>query len=446
MDYIIGILAFIVGFGILVFVHELGHFLMARMNGVRVDEFSIGFPPVVFSKKIGETEYKIGAIPFGGYVKMAGVIDENLDKNITGAEDEFVSKNAFQKASILLGGVLFNYITAFLIFFYFGTKYGENKILYKDVQTIPHHSPFKKYIPEENISLISIAGQEVQSVSEFFDIYLQNMGETLPIEYQLENGSRVKKLIPENMKVNKFLMFDELSAVRGKVFLNSVAENSPASRAGLFAGDTILTMQNEKIASINGLKGILHTHPNDSISITYKRGNETKSTKAFVISDTDGFVKLGVYPWTTTIDSNWIVNHRHHLELSTSEAFIDAFGKTKDQFVMLVKQFSLIFNGTISPKESLGGPIAIAKIFKDSASHSIDRFLRTIAIFSLILAFFNVLPIPALDGGHLLIVIIEGIRRKELSLETKIRIQKIGFTIVVMLMIFTFWLDLSRIF
>jgi len=196
MDILTNIFGFILGLGILVFIHELGHFLMARLCGVRVEQFSIGFPPRIWSKKIGDTEYCISALPIGGYVKMAGMLDENMDASVTGAPDEFMSKNTFQKSLILLGGVLFNFITAVLIFFYFNVSLGENKIVYNQVQTVPHHSPLKPFIPEDDITLLSIRGEEIETVSSFFNILFSHLGEEIPFSYRRSDGSVVQKTLP----------------------------------------------------------------------------------------------------------------------------------------------------------------------------------------------------------------------------------------------------------
>ncbi|MCB0280673.1 MAG: site-2 protease family protein, partial [Calditrichaeota bacterium] len=141
MDFLSTAFTLILGLGLLVFLHELGHFVMAKLTGTKVEQFSIGFPPKLVGVKIGDTEYTIGAVPIGGFVKVAGMIQEASDVEISHAENNFTQKNTFQKSLILLGGVLFNILTAILIFTYFNLRDGDVKIMTTSIQTIPQNNP-----------------------------------------------------------------------------------------------------------------------------------------------------------------------------------------------------------------------------------------------------------------------------------------------------------------
>lgn len=446
MEFISSIIGFGAGLGILVFLHELGHFLMAKWCGVRVEQFSIGMPPKIWSKKIGDTEYCLSALPIGGYVKMAGMLDENMDGSVTGASDEFASKNTFQKSLILLGGILFNLLTAVLIFFYFNIRDGETKVLYNHIETIPHHYKVKKYLPEDNISVLSVNGVEIESVNDITTEFINNIGESFPVEYELEDGTRKISIIPENFMIGKGEMFAFQLAIPSKIFVKNIVENSIASQHGFLVGDTIQEIGEYKIGSFYGLTGALNIQKNDSVKIVLNRKGEAIEKSVLLSEQEDGSVKLGVgigyeIPFS---DENLqsLVSHRY-MDIST--ALTEAVSGSYNFFILNMKGIAMMFRGDIDVRENVSGPIGIAKMFGQSIG-SMDQFLRTIALFSIVLAFMNLLPIPALDGGHLVVVIIEGIRGKDLSVETKMTLQKIGFVFIMSLMIFAITNDISKLF
>lgn len=447
MDVLSSILGFVVGIGILVFVHELGHFLMAKLTGVRVEKFSIGFPPKLFSFKYGETEYTIGATPLGGYVKMAGMIDEHLDDHITGSPDEFTSKNTFQKSLILLGGVLFNFFFAVLIFFSLNIYLGTTKILNDEIQSIHPKSPLKKYIPEDHIKILTVAGKDIVYYNDINKIIMNHLGDSYTITYQTASSEIKEAHIPENFKLSSelFSYMDFRYTYRSKVYIDSVLPNSIAAEIGLAKNDTMISLAGEEISSFSKLESLKEKEKNKQTNLVFKRASQLDTASILLKANDEGRVMIGFASKTAFPNREWIQSKFVTLDYTFGSALSASFKESVNSIALNLKSIRSIFRGDLDVRKSVGGPIAMADILGKSIGN-IQLFLRMVAMISIMLAFMNVLPIPGLDGGHLLIVLIEGIRGKPLELETKMKVQKAGFALLFTLMIFVITNDISRYF
>ena len=377
--------------GILVFVHELGHYLAARSVGVRVEKFSIGFPPrfIVFTsvnegwditiffirfsdgrlswgpimstnvhikgRKGTGTEYVVALIPLGGYVKMAGALDESMDTVVTNAPDEFMSKSVPQKLWILSAGVLMNIFTAFIIFT--GITY---------VQGIVEAS-------EEPI-----------------------IGELSP--------------------------------------------DKPAEIAGLKKGDKIINISGDEIYKWSDLQEILRPIPDTKIEIRVQReGVEfdfSLNTSHMVIPVENGIDTIGVIG---------IASEYYYLPVSFREAFTYGYVGTINSFGLIMLTFQMLGSGQATLKD-LGGPIMIGQIAGETAKAGWIPLLNFMALISINLAFLNILPIPGLDGGHIFIILTESIIRRPLSLKSRLVIQQIGMVFLLALMVTVMFNDISRLF
>ena len=327
MEILSAIVGFVVGIGILIFVHELGHFLMAKLSGVRVEKFSIGFPPKIFSFKYGETEYTIGALPIGGYVKMAGMIDENLDDNITGAPDEFMSKNTFQKSLILLGGVLFNFFFAILIFFSLNIYSGKTKILNDEIQSIHPKSALKKYIPEDNITILKIADTDIQYYNDINNEMMNNLGDSYSIEYQTKTGEFKQSQIPENFELSSelFSTLDFRYTFKSKVFIDSVLPNSIAYESGLMKNDTMVSLAGINITSFSMLESIKAKQKDKRSDLVYKRGNTLDTVSILLKSNSEGNILIGFAPKTAFPNKEWIRSKFVRIDYTFLSAFSASF-------------------------------------------------------------------------------------------------------------------------
>ena len=377
--------------GILVFVHELGHYLAARSVGVRVEKFSIGFPPrfitltsvnngfditifffrflkgslswrpiinthINLKGRIGTgTEYVVALIPLGGYVKMAGALDESLDTVITNAPDEFMSKSTLQKIWILSAGVLMNIFTAFILFT--GITYYQGII---------------------------------ESSNE-------------PI-------------------------------------INELIADKPAEKAGLEKGDEVFSINGERIYKWSDLSEIINSLPDSQIEMKILRDEEmidfSLETTHYLIPGENGMDTIGVIG---------IRPEYYYSSVNFIESLTYGYNGTINSFGLITLTFKMLGSGQASLKD-LGGPIMIGQIAGETAKAGWIPLMNFMALISINLAFLNILPIPGLDGGHIFIILIESIIRRPLSLKSRMVIQQIGMVFILGLMVTVMFNDVSRLF
>ena len=383
--------AFIILLGVLITIHEYGHFMAARSVGVRVERFSIGIPPrfltiesidngllckVFFFKRTGgsfkwqpvlekhihkpgrlgsSTEYVVALLPLGGYVKMAGIIDENMDTQIQYEDDEFMSKPLWAKLWILSAGVIMNTILAFIIFASLGYYQGSAEI--KDEPVV-----------RETIA------------------------------------------------------------------------NMPAEMAGIIPGDRIMKINENDVKTWDDLTSLIKSRPNTKLDLVLQRAGSkidleiTTTTSIVPIKggmDTVGV--LGIYP------------EMSYINITAKEAIIIGWSRTIGSFMMIIESLRMLGSGDASVSD-FGGPIMIAQLAGQTAEAGIIPFLTFMALLSVNLAFLNILPIPGLDGGHIFIHLIEAAIRRPLTLKTRIAIQQIGMAFILILMVTIIFQDITRLF
>jgi len=383
--------AFIILLGVLITIHEFGHFMAARSVGVRVERFSIGIPPrfltiesiddgllcklfffkrtrgsfkwqPVLEKHINRTgrlgsgtEYVVALLPLGGYVKMAGIIDENMDTEIKYEEDEFMSKPLWAKLWILSAGVIMNTILAFILFASLGYYQGSAEI--KDEPVV-----------RETIG------------------------------------------------------------------------NMPAEMAGIIPGDRIIKINDKNVKTWSELTSLIKTRPNTKIDLVLERDDSminleiiTTTSVIPVKGGMDTVGVLGIYPEMV------------YMSITAKEAISIGFSRTIGSFMMIIESLRMLGAGDASVSD-FGGPILIAQLAGQTAEAGLIPFLTFMALLSVNLAFLNILPIPGLDGGHILIHLIEAAIRRPLTLKTRIAIQQIGMAFILILMVTIIFQDITRLF
>ncbi len=434
------ILSIIFVLSILVFFHELGHFIFAKLFGVRVERFSIGFPPRLIGKKIGETDYCISAIPFGGYVKMTGVIDESLDTStLTGAPYEFASKKWWQKVLILIGGVTMNVILAWIIF--------SGLLHFEGEPIIP--STTIGYIAEEGISakaglkigdkILQVNNTPVNTWNDLRERYIANLGREMTFKIKREDNILnivLDKTIIHQKNSDQLDIFPSMPAMAGEII-----PNSPAEKAGLQWGDKIESIAGKIVNSWDEMTDLIR--------------NNADNTLAFVIIRDGNRINKTITPEAVDeIDENGVSNivgkigigiFYEKKKLAFFPALAEGFNKTIFITGISFKGLWWLLTGKKSAKEMLGGPIMITKLAGDFAKTGFTSLMELIANLSIMLALINVMPIPALDGGHITIVLIEEIRRKPLTTKTKLKIQQVGMAILFILIMFVMYNDILRL-
>lgn len=347
---LITLLSFILVAGIIITIHEFGHFIAARLTGMRVKKFSIGFPPRIFTRKFGDTEFSLSWIPLGGFVQIAGMVDESMDdEGVTGAPDEFMSKNAAQKVFVLSAGVLMNYLTAIVILF----------------------------------------------------------GLTLAVG------------LPDI----------------GKAIIGETVDNKPAKIAGLQSGDIITQIDGNSVSSWEDV--VTHiTAASDTVNLTIDRNGQLSTyavpTEEIESGDTTRRV-IGISPEIVYRDAT--------LGEAVSSGFIFSYRTTAN----LLKFIGDLVTGNGSFSQ-LSGPVGVAQLSGESARQGIGEFLFFIAFVSVSIGFLNILPFPVLDGGHIVIVIIESIIRRQIPLKVKLAIQQAGMAALLLLIIVVSYHDIVKLF
>lgn len=438
MIYLLSI-AFVLS--VLIFVHELGHFLAAKLSGVRVERFSIGFPPRLFGIKIGETDYCISAIPFGGYVKLAGMVDESMDTtSIKGEPWEFNSKPLYAKVFILSAGVLMNYLLAVLIFG--GVLWAEGEQIYPTTQIaeVAPASIGAQLGLQPMDRVVAVNGQPVHTWNEMVQQMVQHLDKGLQVTVQREGRSVELVLTPEKgaLENNRQLGLRPLfPAVVGEV-----SPGYPAEQAGLQTGDRILAINQQPVADWEEMTRIVRAHPDQPLQMTVLRGTDTlqititpKPVNEIGPDQSSQIVgKIGIGPY---------VQHR---QIGLAPALAIGFKNSLFLSGMILRELYWLITGKKSVRDAVAGPVMITKMAGEFARAGFANLLMFTANLSLMLAILNIMPFPVLDGGHLVIVLVEGIRRKPISVKTKMAIQQVGMALLIMLMIFVVYNDLTKVF
>lgn len=425
---------------ILVFFHELGHFLAAKLFGMRVERFSLGFPPRIWGFKKGETDYCIGATPLGGYVKISGMIDESMDTDHLDEEPkpwEYRSKPVWQRMIVITAGVIFNMILAVLIFAGITFSIGESKITTESVNGI--------YVAEDSYAheigfrtgdkLVGVNGERVAYFNELFSP--AQLTESDVTYIVMRNGNEVTVALPDSAldRIGKEGFINLGNAVPSKI--SRVMEKSPAAEAGLMGGDIITSINGDSVSYWLQLTERIQSSQ-DSVNLSVLRNEKVLDYTVALTSDK----KIGIY----APDPNKIFEIQRF-----KYGFFSSLGvgwdRTKETTTGIIQGFGKMFSGSISVRENLGGPVAIASITKEATdAGGMIGFWNITALLSITLAIMNILPIPVLDGGHLMFLIYEGITRKEPSPKVRMALQQIGFLLIIALFIFVTFNDIIRQF
>ncbi|MCF8240632.1 MAG: RIP metalloprotease RseP [Melioribacteraceae bacterium] len=448
MDYII---YFIITIGILVFVHEFGHFAAAKLSGMRADVFAIGFGKRLFGyNKIngftmgdlpkdfdtqGHTDYRLCLLPLGGYVKIAGMVDESFDTEFANSEPkpyEFRAKPTYKKLFVITAGVMMNLTLTVLIFWGMNYFQGKQIIDTTEIGYIEQTSVAAEMGFETGDKVISINDKEINNWDDVVNIFLnQNLGTTFPVTVK-RNNEIIQLMvdgtvIPKASQQTFFLPFGNT-----RPFVSEVMKNSPAEEAGIQSGDMFISIENEKVNNVHDVARIVSANPENKLNVVVLRGEDTVKTS--VSPGMEG--KIGVYHYDTYVGP--IVYKTYGFFDSFYNSLANVANYTYVTFSMLEN----VIRGNIEFSSAFGGPVKIAQIAVRSADSGISSFLYFLAALSLSLAIINILPFPVLDGGHFVIILVEGILRRELPIKIKIAIQNFGFVVLLLLMAFIIYKDI----
>jgi regulator of sigma E protease len=431
------ILYFIITIFIIVLIHEFGHFAAAKLSKMRVDRFSIGFPPRAFGKQIGETDYCFSWLPIGGYVKIAGMIDESLDTDYLKNEPqpwEFRSKPMHKKIFVLSAGVLMNLLLSLLIFW--GIAFFQSQIIWKttDIGPIIQGGVAQKLGFLENDKIISVNGKPIDSWNQLEGtIFLEQMSDNADVKVE-RAGQTTDIIVPKNtLKESDNFIF--LNPKYVKVSIMDVESGSLAEKAGIQKNDIFAKINGTPVLTSNDVINLIQSNAGNEVSIEMSRDNKT--VLASVTPDKTS-KRIGI-----RLTTNYF-GPKEEIRLGFFNSFLASINTAYTTTYLFIKSIWQIITGKIEFSSAVGGPVKIAKYASQSAELGIVAFLSFIAMLSLTLAIINILPFPALDGGHLVFVIIEGIMKKEIPPKVKIIIQQIGFSILMIFMVFVIYNDIVR--
>ena len=424
----------LLGLSILVGVHELGHMLTAKYFGMRVEKFSIGFPPKVVGFTKGETEYSIGAIPLGGFVKISGMIDESLDTEALSKEPEpyeFRAKPAWQRLIVMMGGIIVNVITGIIIFISLTYIFGEEYITTKEVNKrgIVAYPLAQKIGLKTGDKILKVNGKEFERFNEILspDVLLSDNS-----FYTVEREGKVFDIqIPSDLVGELGKEKDGFIVPIYPFKVGKVVKNGNADKAGLKNNDVIVSVGNIPTSYFHELQEALIKNKDKIVDLKVKRNGGITDLKAKV----DETGKIGFQP--DFLRAMSVENFT--LGQSISKGTVTAF----DIIFLNIKGLGKIFSGKIKAQDSLSGPIGIASQF--GGTWDWERFWRMVGLLSMVLAFMNFLPIPALDGGHVMFLtyeIVSGRKPSDKFLEIS---QKVGMVILLSLMVFAFGNDIWKL-
>ncbi|SDS42128.1 RIP metalloprotease RseP [Gramella sp. MAR_2010_147] len=431
--FIVKAIQLILSLSFLIVLHELGHFVPAKLFKTRVEKFFLFFDVkfALFKKKIGDTVYGIGWLPLGGYVKISGMIDESMDKEQMAQEPkdwEFRSKPAWQRLIIMLGGVTVNLVLGFLIYmmimFVWGTAYVGPEEMPEGFAVV---DSFEEYGFEDGDRILEVNGKEFENSLDINKHLFMRDVQNITVLH--ENGSEETIAIPEEIGTQMFEqgIMQPFVPIMAPV-LDSVPTGLAAENAGLKKNDKILSINNKEIGYWHEIAPVTSENKNKEVELVYERNGEIKSTK--ITPDEEG--KIG---FIKNYDFD-VQRKKFGLVQSISKGFDYGYWTLRDY----VYQFKYVF--TKKGASQLGGFGAIGGLFPDTWNWY--GFWNTTALLSIILAFMNILPIPALDGGHVMFLLYEMITGRKPNDKFMEVAQMVGFFLLIALVLYANGNDIYR--
>jgi len=450
MESLHTLLSFVVAIAILVAVHEFGHFIVAIKLGIKVEKFSIGFGPALFSwrGKNSGVEYIIAAIPLGGYVKMLG---ENLDDQGEGKTQAlspeelaraFHVQPVWKRAAVAVAGPMFNF--AFAIVAYMCVAWLGQQVMPPVVGHVAANSVSERAGIQPNDRLLTLNGQPLHAWSQFEEALKSQVGHDIILDVE-RNGHDFSVTLPVQAGQKDALLVsvseDALGLTLGtQVLVDSVVKGSPAEAAGLKAGDEFIQVEGQDLDGVRHLIREIQSHAGQVLSLLVLRDGVTLGLQITPKAENEhGVGKAGVHLVSKPLTEAIIYQQ------GVWEGVVYGFERTYEMTVLTVQVMGKMLTAAISP-ENLGGPIAIAQLAGRTADLGLVAFITFLALISVNLGVLNLLPVPILDGGHLVYLGLEKLRGKPLSDVVMERTQMVGVLLIGLLMVFAFYNDLMRLF
>jgi regulator of sigma E protease len=426
------LLSFAFVIGVLVFVHELGHFLAARRVGVRVLAFSVGFGPRLLGFTRGGTEYKIAAIPLGGFVKMAG---ETVEDQRSGAPDEFLSKSKWQRFQVLIAGPAMNIILAILVLWVVLLQ-GADIPAYRDmtpvVGAIDTDGPAAKADLRLGDRILRVDERAVNTWDEFLFTIAGKARREVALLVERDGQQITKQLVPT--AEGKYEVGDIGVFPSTHPSVRRVMAGDPAEKAGIKPGDVILAIDGQPVSFAHQLPKLISKQEGREVTVTISRNGQARDLRITPVKREPKLYAIGIAPR----------DQFTRVEPGVFQALRMSFVQNWETAVLIFRTLGGLFTGETSPRQ-LMGPVGIASLSGESAQAGIIPLLGLLASISLNLGLLNLMPIPVLDGGHILILLLEGVARRDFSIRIKERMLFAGFVLLMLLMVTVIYNDLTRV-
>ena len=420
--------AFLLVLGVLVFVHELGHFLMARRIGVRVLTFSLGFGPKLLRYKRGDTEYAISAIPLGGYVKMAG---ENPDETLTGRPDEFLSRSKWERFLVYIMGPAMNLLLALVVMAFVLYQCADVPAFESEpaiIGTVLPDSPAAKAGLRRGDWVVEIDGREIADWQAFSLAILPKADRQVTLAVVRDGQRKPFTLTPIGQTKYEIGDIGVQPLVHPQIL--AVTPGDPAEKAGLRKGDVILAADGIKDVQNGDLVRHLRAHDGRPVTLTIRRAGDIREITVTPVNQRIG-VQLSAFELRT-------------IEPGPLQAIGMSFRRNWEWTRLIFTTLAGLFTRETSVKQ-LMGPVGIAELSGGAAQLGFIPLLNLMAMISLNLGLLNLMPIPVLDGGHIAIMAMEGVARRDFSVRVKERLLLAGFVVLMALMVTVIYNDLARV-
>ena len=434
------IIAGILMLGVLVFVHELGHFVVAKMCGVKVLKFSLGFGPKLVSRQKGETEYQICAIPLGGYVQMlgegSGAQGEMSELTAEEKSRSFAHKPVSKRLAIVCAGPLMNLLLPFLIL-PISFMVGVESPTYLEQPACVGY-----VVPESNAAaagfhsadcITAVNRTRVANWDATNRSFVSQAGNSLVFEV-VRNGKQLQLSIPsENKSLEGMQALGLLPRQAARI--GAMAADMPAAQAGIKKGDLILQIGDQKISSWYDLKEVIQRVGHHPVPVSLERSGQK--------------ITVELTPQQSTADGDYLIGIAPlHESVTKRFGFVDAVregaSRTWELIDLTIVFIQKLFTGSVSAK-NIGGPITVVQVAGQAAQTDLSAIISVLAFISIQLGILNLLPIPILDGGHILFYTIELIIRRPVSLRAREMAQQVGMAMLLMLMVLAFYNDITRL-
>lgn len=451
MEFLSSVFYFVIVIGVLVFIHELGHFLAAKACGMRADVFAIGMGYRLFgynrvngftfwkldeSIDLGDhTDYRVAAFPIGGYVKIAGMVDESMDTDFVNSEPqpwEFRSKPVWQRMIVICAGVVMNVILAASIFWTMAYIQGDRYMQTTQIGYVIPNSAAEKSGLREGDKILAVNGKHVDHWEAILQsMYLDNLGHDLSLDVE-RSGNKTSVTVPRATLPDIQDASFGIIPTQTEAVISDVMSGKPADQAGLKKGDVIIALNNERVFNEQHVIKIIKSNPSTPVAVRWKRNADTMSAR--VTPSKDGLIGIGI---GSRYNGQWLT-----VKYGFLESFPKGMRETGRMVVLHVQFFYQLLTGKQSFARSVGGPVKIAQMASRTAEVGVLSFLSFMGLLSVSLAVLNILPLPALDGGHFLLLVIEAIFRRPVPQKVQMVIQQIGVVLLMALMAFVLFNDI----